>query len=300
MSTRSARFRLSYARRKKIAGFLFTLPFVIGFFLFFLGPLLQAVLFSVNELVLTSTTFELQYRGSYNYRYALMVHPDFTRTFTEVMGQLLTRLPLILGFSFFAATLLNQQFRGRSLVRALFFLPVIMGAGVVMRMETTDYARIMLQASREGMVFGSAFLRNIFENAHLPEGMLTYVQGAADSLPYVIRASGVQILIFLAGLQSIPREVYEAAAVEGATPWERFWLITFPMLSPLILTNVVYTVIDSFTAMDNELVVLIRETMLRGAGYGVAMAMAMLYFAAISLILIAVYALLSRRIFYHV
>jgi len=217
-----------------------------------------------------------------------------------VMGQLLTRLPLILGFSFFAATLLNQQFRGRSLVRALFFLPVIMGAGVVMRMETTDYARIMLQASREGMVFGSAFLRNIFENAHLPEGMLTYVQGAADSLPYVIRASGVQILIFLAGLQSIPREVYEAAAVEGATPWERFWLITFPMLSPLILTNVVYTVIDSFTAMDNELVVLIRETMLRGAGYGVAMAMAMLYFAAISLILIAVYALLSRRIFYHV
>src|SRR5690606_13768970 len=162
-STRSARFRLSYARRKKIAGFLFTLPFVIGFFLFFLGPLLQAVLFSVNELVLTSTTFELQYRGSYNYRYALMVHPDFTRTFTEVMGQLLTRLPLILGFSFFAATLLNQQFRGRSLVRALFFLPVIMGAGVVMRMETTDYARIMLQASREGMVFGSAFLRNIFE-----------------------------------------------------------------------------------------------------------------------------------------
>lgn len=295
----NSRFRLTYARRKQIGGLLFCLPFIVGFVVFFLAPFYEAVRLSVNELVLTSTTYEFRFRGLENYRYALMVHPDFNRTFVEVMGQLLGRLPLILGFSLFAATLLNQQFRGRALVRALFFLPVIMAAGIVMRLEVDDYALIMLQERQSG-VFGGAFLRSIFENAHLPESLLDYVATAADSLPFVIRASGVQILIFLAGLQSIPREVYEAASVEGATPWERFWLITFPMLSPLILTNVVYTVIDSFTAMNNQLVIMIRDTMLTGAGYGVAMAMAMIFFSAIALILLVVYALLSRRIFYHV
>lgn len=294
-----ARIRLSYEKRRKLGGFLFTLPFVIGFFLFFFYPLIQAALFSFHELVLTSTTFELQPRGWGNYRYALQVHPEFLRTFLEVLGELLTRLPLIIGFSFFAATLLNQEFRGRSIVRALFFLPVIMGAGVIMRMEINDYSLIMLETSREGAAFAGAALRNLFENARLPDGLLNYVVEAANSLPLVIRASGVQILIFLAGLQAIPREIYEAANVEGATPWERFWLITFPMLTPLILTNIVYTIVDSFTAMNNDLVIMIRETMLTGAGYGASMAMAMIYFAAIAVILIIVYALLSRRIFYY-
>lgn len=296
-----ARLRLSYEKRKMIGGFIFTLPFVIGFFLFFLYPLIQAANISFHELVLTSTTFELRPRGWENYRYALQVHPEFTRTFIDVLVQLLTRLPLILAFSFFAATLLNQQFRGRAIVRALFFLPVIMSAGIVLRMETSDYALIMLQASRAGAAFGGQALRSLFENSmYLPPWLLDYVVEAAESLPVVIRSSGVQILIFLAGLQAIPREIYEAADVEGATPWERFWLITFPMLTPLILTNIVYTVVDSFTAMNNELVVLIRDTMLRGAGYGVAMAMAMMYFIAIAIILIVVFRTLSRRIFYYV
>lgn len=293
--------RLSFEKQKKIGGFLFTLPFVIGFFLFFLYPLVQAVIFSFNELVLTSTTFELQPRGWENYRYALQVHPEFTRTFVEVIGQLLTRLPLIIAFSFFAATLLNQEFRGRALVRALFFLPVIMSAGIVMRLEMNDYSVIMLQAARSGAGFGGAALRNLFaDSAYMPSWLLDYVIGAAESLPIVIRSSGVQILIFLAGLQSIPREIYEAVSVEGATPWERFWLVTFPMLSPLLLTNIIYTIVDSLTAMNNQLVIMIRDTMLRGAGYGAAMAMAMIYFVTIAIILLVVYRLISRKIFYYV
>lgn len=110
----------------------------------------------------------------------------------------------------------------------------------------------------------------------------------------------MQILIFLAGLQSIPREIYEAVSVEGATPWERFWLVTFPMLSPLLLTNIIYTIVDSLTAMNNQLVIMIRDTMLRGAGYGAAMAMAMIYFVTIAIILLVVYRLISRKIFYYV
>lgn len=294
------RMFLSFRQRQLLGGILFTLPFVVGFLLFFLRPLIQAVQFSFSELVLTSTTYELDPRGWSNYLYALQRHPEFSRKFTEVLTDLATRLPMIIAFSFFAANIINQDFKGRTLVRVLFFLPVIMGAGVIMKLEIDDYSLIMLEHAREGARFGGAALRSIFENSSIPEGMMEYVVDAAESLPTVIRASGVQILIFLAGLQSIPRDVYEAASVEGATAWERFWLITFPMLTPLILTNVVYTVIDSFTVMNNELVLLIRTTMLEGAGYGVGMAMAMIYFTAIAIVLALVFAILSKRVFYHV
>lgn len=293
------RLKLSYEQRQKWGGFLFTLPFVIGFIFFFLYPFVQAVIFSFNELVLTPSTYELEWQGLGNYGYALQVHPEFSRIFTEVLVKLARELPLILGFSLFAAALLNQRFRGRALVRALFFLPVILGSGVAMKMEMKDYSQIMLQAIQEGSPLGAA-LRTLFETVRLPQGMIDFVIEAIRSLPIVIRASGVQILIFLAGLQSIPREVYEAADVEGATGWEQFWLVTFPMLTPLIVTNIVYTIIDSFTAMNNELVLLIRETMQRGAGYGVSMAMAMLYFSVIAIILAAVYLSLSKRVFYQV
>jgi len=292
---------LSFDKRQKIGGFLFTLPFLIGFVLFFLYPFIQAVIISFNELVLTSTTFELQWQGLENYGYALQIHPDFSRVFTEVLVKLAVELPLIIGFSFFAATILNQEFKGRAVARMLFFLPVILGSGVVMKLEVTDYSLMMLQHLQESSsMFQGDALRSLFEAARFPAGMVDFVLDAVQSLPTVIRASGVQILIFLAGLQSVPREVYEAADVEGATGWEQFWLITFPMLSPLILTNVIYTIVDSFTAMNNELVLLIRETMLRGAGYGVSMAMAMLYFLVIGVILFIVFSVLSRRIFYHV
>ena len=294
------RMFLSFRKRQVLGGILFSLPFVIGFVLFFLRPLAQAVQFSFSELVLTSTTYELEPRGWFNYLYALQRHPEFSRKLTETLTDLATRLPMIVAFSFFAANIINQDFKGRTLVRVLFFLPVIMGAGVIMKLEIDDYSFIMLEHAQEGARFGGAALRNIFENSSIPEAMMEYVVGAAESLPTVIRASGVQILIFLAGLQSIPRDVYEAASVEGATAWEKFWLITFPMLTPLILTNIVYTVIDSFTVMNNELVLLIRETMLEGAGYGVGMAMSMIYFTLIAIVLAVVFAILSKRIFYHV
>ena len=168
-----------------------------------------------------------------------------------------------------------------------------------MKLELEDYSLIMLEHASESARFGGAALRYVLENLYTRR-IYFLCCGCGSSLPTVIRASGVQILIFLAGLQSVPHSIYEAAAVEGATAWERFWLITFPVLSPLILTNTVYTVIDFFVRMDNEMVLLIRDTMLKGAGYGASMAMAMIYFGAIAVVLIIVYAILSKRVFYQV
>lgn len=294
------RMRISYRQRQILGGLLFTLPFIIGFSLFFLYPFIQSIIFSLNKLELGKTGYVLQWLGLQNYRYALLTHPTFNRVFTESITQTLSSLPMVLGFSLFAASILNQKFKGRAVARMVLFLPVILGAGVVLKMQISDYAYIMSKHASGLLYFGGTALRGLLTTARLPDAVLDYLIDIINRIPEIINASGVQILIFLAGFQAIPASVYEAADVEGATAWERFWLITFPSLSPLILTNVVYTIVDSFTSMQNELILLIDEISFTGAGFGVSMAMTMLYFFFVAALLSVVYSIISRWVFYNV
>jgi ABC-type sugar transport system permease subunit len=137
------------------------------------------------------------------------------------------------------------------------------------------------------------------QSLRLPKFFIDYILYAIAEVVGVIRASGIQILIFLAGLQSVPASLYEAADVEGATGWERFWMITFPLVSPLILTSMVYTVIDSFTGSTNTVLTLVRTTILTGAGFGASAAMAWVYFATIGALLAVMMAIVSKRVFYQ-
>ncbi len=294
------RIRISYRQRQILGGLLFTFPFIIGFSLFFLYPFIQSIIFSLNKLELGKTGYVLQWQGLQNYRYALLTHPTFNRVFTESIAQTLSGLPMVLGFSLFAASILNQKFKGRAVARMILFLPVILGAGVVLKMEVDDYAYIMSKHARDSLYFAGPALRDLLATARLPDAVLDYLIDVINRIPEIINASGVQILIFLAGFQAIPASIYEAADVEGATAWERFWLITFPSLSPLILTNVVYTIVDSFTSMQNELILLIEDISFTGAGFGVSMAMTMLYFFFVAALLAVVYAVISRWVFYNV
>lgn len=294
------RIRISYRQRQILGGLLFTFPFIIGFSLFFLYPFIQSIIFSLNKLELGKTGYVLQWLGLQNYRYALLTHPTFNRVFTESIAQTLSGLPMVLGFSLFAASILNQKFKGRAVARMILFLPVILGAGVVLKMEVDDYAYIMSKHARDSLYFAGPALRDLLATARLPDAVLDYLIDVINRIPEIINASGVQILIFLAGFQAIPASIYEAADVEGATAWERFWLITFPSLSPLILTNVVYTIVDSFTSMQNELILLIEDISFTGAGFGVSMAMTMLYFFFVAALLAVVYAVISRWVFYNV
>ncbi|MFW5981596.1 MAG: carbohydrate ABC transporter permease [Halanaerobiaceae bacterium] len=294
------KFRITVENRKKIGGYLFTLPFVIGFILFFLYPFVQSIIFSFNILELSSEGYNLNWAGFENYNYSLMTDINFRETFIETIITMVTELPMILAFSFFAAVILNQKFKGRGLARVIFFLPVIYGAGVVLRMETTDFATVILESNQGSYMFSGEALRSLLSGIRFfPEQFIEYIMMTVDSIPNIIRSSGIQILIFLAGLQSISPSVYEAAQVEGATGWERFWLITFPMISPLIITNTVYTVVDNLIAADNELVVLIRETSFTGRGFGTGAAMATIYFVTITLILAVIYKLVNRYVFYR-
>lgn len=305
--SRKRRSRLSLRTREAINGHLFTLPFVIGFILMFLFPFIQSMMFSLSKLEISSQGYTLTWTGLENYHNALFINAEYPRLLLETAVQMLRDVPLILVFSFFASILLNQQFKGRLFARVVFFLPVILSADIILRMESADYISAFLDASLAeeaaaqgtlGTIFSRGQLVSLLMYMKLPQQLVTYIVTGSEQIATIIRSSGVQILIFLAGLQSISPSLFEVAKIEGATGWECFWMITFPMLSPLIVTNIVYSIIDFFTIPSNPLVDFIESNMFGGAGYGVAMAMSWLYFVFIALFLLLTAGLISRRVVY--
>jgi len=301
--------RLSLSNKKAIVGMLFIMPFLIGFTVFIAYGIVTTIRMSFSDVIVAGATsgVELVWNDFGNYIRAFAVHP----TFPEVLGvsllNILIDVPLIIFFSLFMALLINQKFRGRTVVRAIFFLPVIMGAPAIANALIS--ARAMMvggisPASPEVMAsLGSNI--NVDVNYYLymladlaiPPAMIGYIVDAVHRINNIIIASGVQIVIFLAALQSIPPTIYEAAKIEGATPYETFWLITFPMVSPLILTNVVYTIIDSFAS--SPVVVLSYSTIFSDYNYGLGAVFSLVSSLAVCLILVIVTLLLSKRTFYY-
>lgn len=295
------RTRLTLRQRDNIVGYLFIAPFIIGFILFILSPVVQSIILSINDVSITQTGFDTTFIGFENYYFALRVHADYLRTLVEGTGSMLLNVFWIIVFSFFAALLLNQKFRGRLAFRIIFFLPVVMAAGVILELEVQDYMMGVIGGEVEETYSFVNFdtLSAMLMQLQVPEVFMEKIALAVDSIPSIINASGIQILIFLAGLQSISPTLYEASQVEGATAWENFWLITLPMISPLILTNIVYSVIDFFVSPSNELIQLIRNTTFQGAGFGVSSAMSWLYFLAIMIVLGVVFLVFNRLVFYQ-
>lgn len=301
-------FRMTYNRQKKWFGLLFIFPWLLGFILLFAVPIVESLRYSFGRLVVGDRGYDVFFVGIKNFKDAFIVHPTFNRLLTESVINMAVNVPLILIFSLFAATLLNQHFRGRGIVRAIFFLPVILTSGVIVFLENQSIMAAVMDGATYGGVTGSEDesagigLRSfqleilLFESGMSPV-FIQYLTGAVDRIYEIISASGVQILIFLAGLQAISPSLYEAAKIEGATGYEIFWKISFPMVSPLILTNVIYTIIDSFTV--NPLTELIRQITFTDLNFGLGSAMSWLYFLTVGILLIIVAALVSKRVFYY-
>lgn len=111
--------------------------------------------------------------------------------------------------------------------------------------------------------------------------------------------SGIQIFIFLAGLNSISPTLYEAAQIESATAWESFWKITFPMILPMILVNAVYSIIDSFTSINNKVMTYVYDMAFTNREFGLSSAMCWLYFLCLGILVGLVALVISRRIHYY-
>lgn len=292
--------RFTLQRKRALMGMLFTLPWLIGFIFLFAVPLAQSFQFSLHELKLGESGLELEYLGWDNYKNAFYVHATFNRILTESVIGMAVNVPLIIFFSLFIATVLNQRFRGRSIARMIFFLPVIVSTGVISSLGWADYmSQAIGQTLAEGgfSSLGSFELKGILYDMGMNRGLVNYLADAVDRIYDIISSSGVQILIFLAGLQSIPLSLYEASRIEGATGYENFWKITFPMMAPLILTNVIYTIIDSF--LNSRMASLLKETSFKLFDFGLSAAMSWIYFGVIVLLLGLFTAVISRRAFYY-
>ncbi|MDE7211093.1 MAG: sugar ABC transporter permease [Lachnospiraceae bacterium] len=297
-----AKKKKTLAQKNAIAGYLFILPFIIGFLAFLAYPMIESLVMSFCNVTVGNGGFTMKFNGIANFKKAFTVDPEFNRLMTESITGMLYKVPATLIFSFFIALLLNQDFKGRGFVRAIFFLPVILSSGVIVGLE---YNNTLLQGM-EDLVKESgsnssitATLEAILDTGGVGSRFFGYVFEILDSVYDIAIGAGIQIIIFLSGLQTISDSMYEAAKIEGCTAWESFWKITFPMVSSLILVNIVYSIIDFLIRTDNEVMEKINETMSMQMDYGFSSAMAWSYFVCVMAIVGVVSLIISKKVYYY-
>ena len=288
---------LTIEGRKALSGRLFILPFTVGFILFFLKPALESLLFVFNDVSLKVGGFTMEFVGMKNLKYIFLTDPDFNKNLVSSMTSLLYKVPVIIIASLFFAVVLNAKFRGRTLVRAIFFLPVIIASGVVMEIINSDTFATSLISSSEGMkstVTASSYgLTSLLVDMGVSEKVVSYFSYISSNLYDLMWRTGIQMIIFLAALQSISPVLYEASSMEGASAWENFWIITIPMISPMILITVIYTIIDTFTDSANVVMNQINSVF-ADQQYDRAAAMSWVYFLVIGLLLALVLFISTR------
>ncbi|MCL2360810.1 MAG: sugar ABC transporter permease [Defluviitaleaceae bacterium] len=304
---KSKRRRLTLRNREVLAGFLFILPWLVGVTVFFLFNIVQAVIYSFNtvDFNLGGIGFTLTPQGFSNLRFALLEHGSFNRELVTSLTDMLVNVPLIIFFSLFIAVCLNRKFMGRGVVRAIFFLPVIMATSAidgsldaVMRMMMGGASSIPPEIAGQQAGFHPGAIAFMLVDFGVPVIFIGYILDALARLYEIIRATGVQILIFLAALQAIPTSMYEVAQIEGATAYETFWKITFPLVSPLILTNVIYTIVDTFA--ESSVVETAFNTAFIHQNFGLSAAMSLISSVIACLALLLVGWLISKKVFYQV
>lgn len=290
-------------RRKAIAGYIFIAPFIIGFIAFMIVPLFESLRMSFSKVSIQPGNggFNLDYIGIKNFKDAFLVDSEFNRFLTEELSQMIIQVPTTVIVSLFMAMLINQTFKGRGFVRAVFFLPVILSSGVLVGLEYDNSLLNGLEAyitANSQVTSITSVLEDVLSNSGFGAGFLEIIYDIINNVYDVVMASGVQIIIYLSGLQTISTSMYEAAKIEGCSAWESFWKITLPMVSPMVLVNIIYSIVDFFMRSDSEVMSKITETMIIKMDYGFSSAMAWVYFMAVILI-IAVFSLITSRWVYY-
>ncbi len=289
-------------KRRAITGYLFISHFIIGFLMFMVKPLFQSLYMSFCDVQVGAGSFVLVFSKLDNFNKAFKVDPDFSRVLVEEFTRMLIYSLAIMVFSFFVSLVLNQEFHGRAFVRAVFFLPVILSSGVILGLESNNSVVAMIQADIQNNMSGISItdtLESILRTAGVGVRAYEEVFEVIDNIYDIALASGIQIIVFLSGLQTIPKSMYEAASIEGCTAWESLWKVTFPMVSSIFLVNWVYTIVDFCMRTDNEVIKKIQDIMIGQLNYGLASAMAWVYFLLIIVFLAITSFLISRRVYYY-
>lgn len=311
----------SLTTRRARMGWIFLAPFIIGLVLFYISIVFDTVQFSFATFKTNSITqgggYYLEWVGFENYKYVFDTLrltnaagesvPFLEMLVTSIGSQIVDIITIIL-LSLFVAVLLNQKMVGRAAFRAIFFVPVVIGTGIIAKIDTSGQ-NIILEAMSNGEIIDTGAVNQsamsglvnamdismLFKNLGIGSGLVDMVVGLVSDIYDIVNRAGVQMLIFLAGLQSISPSIYESCQMEGATGWETFWKITFPMISPMILANAVYTVIDSLTSESN----LLMQGILGIGSYPTQSAASVIYFLVIAVLLGLVALIVSRFVFYQ-
>lgn len=275
-------------------GRLFVLPWEIGLVLFFIVPLFKSIYYSLCNVSLTNDGIATSFVGFEHYDYIINKHPEYLKTLQTVLVEFLTQLPIILALSLILAIILNQKFVGRIVARAIFFMPVIIATGVIIEIMTSQQIGISLVASTGGDTqYGSMIdFDSILKNLGLPEEINELIAEYIGNTFNLLWSCGIQIVLFIAGLQTIPDQLYEVSKVEGASKWEEFWYITIPMLGQTILLVGVYTMIDLFT--KDAGVMGMAFALMSQATYDVSSAMLWLYMLVVGGLLALIIGIYSK------
>lgn len=305
--------KIPYEKKKGLYGYGFIALWFIGTLWLFIIPVLTSLWYSLcdTELLakedalakgMTSAGIYTEWNGFYNFSKAFTIDTTFLPKLGQALGEILPNTIVIMIFSMFIAVILNQKFRGRTLARAIFFLPVLIATGPVISVINGDMtSQGISDAAQFSTLFKTDLVTELMEFLgiyNINQSFTDIIKTITSDVLNLVWNSGIQILIFLSALQTIPPSAKEAAGIEGATSWEFFWKITFPYISPMILSNLVYTVIDAFVSTDNVVMEYVLERA-RDWDYGYSAALAWIYFAIVGACLGLICVIINRFVYYE-
>lgn len=301
---KTPKIRLTMRQRRSVTGLLFVMPFVIGLLLFILRPMITSIQMSFSKVNLNGAAggFSMEFVGWANFLQAMTIDKDFNRLLTESVRDTLIDGVCIIIFSLIIAVILNRKFPGRGAVRAIFFMPVILASGVVLGMEKSNMLLQGIQdlqsASTNTTITTTVQELLLGALGNTASDLIQLIMNIINHFYDIVVASSIQTVIFLSALQTINPSIYEAAEMEGCGAWEKLWKITIPLLSPMILVNWIYTIIDRFIRADNQLMTKILDCITETLDYGFSSAMAWIYCLCM-VALIGISALIISRMVYY-
>jgi len=295
----------SLEKKQMRIGYLFILPLIFGLAVVFVPSIIKTIIFTFNDISIDGSGYSLDFIGIENYQKAFRTDPRFIINLTDALTNLATNIPVVVIFSLFIAVLLNQKFKGRIAARTIFFVPVLLATGVILKIEQTTNLLTSIDTSR-AIDIGTGVdmsqmsgIRSVLLSLNFNDTLIGIVAGAADGIYSVVQSSGIQIFVLLAALQEIPASLYEAAKVEGSDGWQLFWKITFPMLSPQLVVCAIYTIVDTFTTPNNVFADYVNSLAFSQNQYGYATALNFIYFLCIGVMIAIFGAVISKFVFYN-
>ena len=295
---------LTLQRKRSMWAYIFLSPWLLGVIAVYAFPMILSISFAFSN-VTVDNGYSLSFVGFENFRTALFVDQNFLQHFAATMGDMLYNVPIILVYSFLVAVLLKENFKGVTVFKFIFFLPVILSSDLFTSLlnnfgstSSSSLDAVMSGAGSTGML-ESLNLSKYLTDLGLGKELVELLTGPVDKVYEIVTCSGIQIFIFLAGINSVPPTLYEAAHVEGANGWEKFWKITFPMVMPMILVNVVYSIVDTFMSKTNLVMEYVYELSFKNFNFGLSSAICWIYFVVIAVILAIVFGIISKRTFYY-